>query len=610
MPVPFITPTDFCARNFDYLVVGGGTAGLVVAARLSENENITVGVLEAGPASFLDPIINVPGRFGESLGTKYDWQFETTPQPGLNGRKLQWPRGRVLGGTSALNFMTWNRGNREDYDAWEELGNQGWGWDSLLPFFKRTESFVEPSADHQAQYRSYFTAEFHGTNGPVKTVYSKEYSVPHQFWHATLENLGVETNKSHFSGSNLGAWTTLTSVDPDTRTRCYSATAYYLPNSSRSNLVVLTEALAIEIVLEQEGSQNKWVAKGVKFTSAGKSFTASVSREVIVSAGSVQSPLLLELSGIGNPTVLEAAGITAKVNNPNVGENLQEHMMTAMVYELDPSIVGPDELRINAELAEAADLAYSTTQSGIRAMLPCALSYVPVSYIMPSQEFSNLTSRISAQIRSERDAVLAKQFCSNKRRGQIEYLFDVGNWNPYFKSEPGKVYGTMLMMLQLPFTKGSIHIPPKKASGSSTINDRPVINPQYYAGPGGKVDFEIMTLAQRFAENICSTSPLSSIIRTRAFPPAAAPAVGEEDFTEFVRNYTITDWHPIGTCGMGGLAGITTGVVDDRLRVYGAKGLRVVDASIMPLHICSHPQATIYAIAEKAASMILEDCKQ
>ena len=127
-----ITASDFCKRTFDYLIVGGGTAGLAVAARLSEDPNTTVGVLEAGPASFDDPLINVPGRFGESLGTKYDWQFNTIPQAGLNGRKLSWPRGKVLGGTSALNFMTWSRGNREDYDAWEELGNPGWGWESLL----------------------------------------------------------------------------------------------------------------------------------------------------------------------------------------------------------------------------------------------------------------------------------------------------------------------------------------------------------------------------------------------------------------------------------------------------------------------------------------------
>lgn len=130
--LPAQSVDSFLSRRFTHLIIGGGTAGLVVATRLSENPNITVGVLEAGPPAFDEPIINVPGRFGETLGTKYDWQFETITQPGLGGRKLPWPRGKVLGGTSALNYMTWNRGCREDYDAWEELGNKGWGWDGLL----------------------------------------------------------------------------------------------------------------------------------------------------------------------------------------------------------------------------------------------------------------------------------------------------------------------------------------------------------------------------------------------------------------------------------------------------------------------------------------------
>ena len=470
------------------------------------------------------------------------------------------------------------------------------------PFFKKTESLIEPNKDHATEYKCQHEPDYHGTDGPVKTVYSAEFSVPHQHWHTTLENLGIKTNGSHFSGSNVGAWTTLTSVDPETRTRCSSATSYFLPNALRENLKVLTDAVAQEILVEKVDKE--WVAKGARFLHCGTEFTVHVSREVILSAGSIQSPQLLELSGIGNPSVLEAAKVGHKVSNPKVGENLQDHMMTAAVYEIDPSISGPDDLRADPILAEAADSAYETSRIGIRAMLPSALSYVSLSQIMPTADLLSFRSRLQTPHHSVRDRVLGSQLSPDMQRGQVEFLFDVGNWSPYFKSEPGKKYGTMLQMLQLPFSAGSIHIK------SSSIQDQPVIDPQYYCGPGGEIDFEIMSKAQNLADRICRTMPLSTIVRGRAFPFPSSPYSSieqEEDFSSWVRSNTITDWHPVGTCAMGGSEGIEGGVVDERLQVYGVKSLRVADASIMPLHICSHPQATIYAIGEKAAAMILED---
>lgn len=290
-----------------------------------------------------------------------------------------------------------------------------------------------------------------------------------------------------------------------------------------------------------------------------------------------------------------------------------------MIYELDSTLVGPDELRADPVLAKAAQEAYDTTKSGIYAMLPCALSYASLSQVIPAPKLQDILTHVPPPA-TQRDEVLTKQF-SNPTRGQIEYLFDVGNWSPYFQSQPGKVYGTMLMMLQLPLSKGSIHIPTTTFPTPPSVDNKPVINPKYFQGVGGETDFSIMSDAQNFADRICRTKPLSSIIRKRVFPPEPEAKVShtdptksptgdkeeEEDFSPWVRNTAITDWHPIGTCAMGGHSGIAGGVVDDRLRVYGVKGLRVADASIMPLHICSHPQATIYAIGEKAASMILED---
>ncbi|KAF2703506.1 GMC oxidoreductase [Pleomassaria siparia CBS 279.74] len=605
--IPTISASTFSSTRFDYLIIGGGTAALVIAARLSANPTITVGVLEAGPNYSEDPLIAVPGRFGESIGGQYDWNFETVPQSGLNGRSLSWPRGRVLGGTSALNFMTWTRGNREDYDAGEDLGNKGWGWDDMLPFFMKTETLHRPTQKHRSQHHSHHASSYHGTEGPIPTVYSNEYSEPHQYWHATLNNLGLETNRSHFSGSNLGAFTTLTSVYPTTRTRASSATAYYLPNAERKNLHVLTEATVQRVILEDDDGE--WVATGAEYICGDERFTARASNEVILCAGSIQSPQILELSGIGNQVVLQAAGIHLKVAIPGVGENLQDHMMTAMIYELDSSLVGPDQIRADPILATAAQEAYKTFQSGMYAMLPSALSYASLAQVIPDAKLQNIRAHLPPP-ESSRDEILRRQFIS-PTRGQMEYLFDIGNWSPHFQVEKGKVYGTMLMMLQLPLSKGSIHIPPAKSrTEPPSVNDKPIINPRYFQGEAGETDFQIMSYAQNFADKICRTAPLSQIIKKRVFPPEPPKLPGqeeaeEEDFAPFVRDTTITDWHPIGTCAMGGIA--RHGVVDERLRVYGVKGLRVADASIMPLHICSHPQATVYAIGEKAASMILED---
>ncbi|KAL9628682.1 MAG: hypothetical protein Q9204_005736 [Flavoplaca sp. TL-2023a] len=615
----------FLSHNFTHIVIGGGTAGLVVASRLSEDPSITVGVLEAGPAALDEPRINVPGRLGETLFTEYDWQFETTPQPGLGGRTLPWNRGKVLGGSSAMNFMMWCRGNKGDYDAWEKLGNKGWDWDGLLPYFKKSETFQVPTREYQEKHQAHYDQDYHGTSGPLHTIYSAEYGASSQYWHETLENLGVESNRSHMSGSSVGAWTALTAVDPTTQKRCYSAPAYYLPVSHRENLELLTNATVRNVILEKGKGSDEYIARGVRFVHASKEYTVNVSGEVILSAGTVQSPQLLELSGIGNPDILGAAGIEPLVANSNVGENLQEHMQTMIIYELDPSILTPEALRSDPLLAAAADEQYETSKSGPRTAVGYSAAYLPFSQYTTREEISRLASHLSSTTHASktkpatqndarlRDQILSSRFSSPSPSGQIEFLFDVSNYSPFFKSEPGKRYGTMMQMLQYPFSVGSIHIPASSSAERPTnSDDKPVINPRYYEGAGGEVDFLTMTAAQKFGHKICETLPLKNIIVKRVFPPlpdnvAECEAEEEESWEDWVKDTTLTDWHPVGTCAMGGDEGIKGGVVDERLRVYGVRGLRVCDASVMPLQIAAHLQATVYAIGEKGADMIRED---
>lgn len=207
----------------------------------------------------------------------------------------------------------------------------------LRPYFKKTETFQVPDKAYQERHQVYFDEKYHGTDGPLHTIYSADYPASSQYWHATLNNLGVETNRSHQSGSNVGCWTSLTGVDPETQQRCYSTRAYYLPASQRDNLHLLTEATVRNVVLEKEGNGDEWRATGVRFMHQGQEHTVHVAGEIIISAGTIQSPQLLELSGIGDPQILQAAGIETKVANPNVGENLQDHMGMSRIIPYLPS---------------------------------------------------------------------------------------------------------------------------------------------------------------------------------------------------------------------------------------------------------------------------------
>jgi len=271
-----------------------------------------------------------------------------------------------------------------------------------------------------------------------------------------------------------------------------------------------------------------------------------------------------------------------------------------MVFEIDSSIATPEDLRTDPLLAEAADKEYVLNQCGPRTAIPSSVAYLPPLHFISPAKLRSLGSSILDQSTAEStsaDKILVERLLSDKRLGQIEFNFDVSNYSPYFKSLPGKKYATMLMMLQYPFTKGSIHIPAMENGKRVTSDDKPVIDPKYYQGPGGEVDFKLMAESQRFANRICQTMPLASIIVKRVYPPSEAEGV-EYDFSDWVRDSTITDWHPVGTCAMGGKEAKDGYVVDERLRVYGVSGLRVCDASIMPLRISAHLQATVYAIGE------------
>lgn len=281
-----------------------------------------------------------------------------------------------------------------------------------------------------------------------------------------------------------------------------------------------------------------------------------------------------------------------------------------MIFEVDPSLATPDDLKQNKASADAAHEQYKTSRTGPLSILANSICYLPFSHIIPPAQLQSISQVASSIINaSEQGHITGQQHwdpASSTKVGQIEYIFDLGNWNPYFQPPPlsNKKYATCLIILQHPFSKGSIHVT------SDSVDDKPVIDPQYYSG-NGRLDLSLMVHAARFAAyRLSQTLPLANIIRGRAFPPQMSTDEKGDDesfWRDWLTRTTITDWHPVGTCAMGGRRGAEGGVVDARLRVYGAKGLRVVDASVMPLQIGAHLQATVYAIGEKAAAMILED---
>lgn len=274
-----------------------------------------------------------------------------------------------------------------------------------------------------------------------------------------------------------------------------------------------------------------------------------------------------------------------------------------MVFEVDPGLENPDKLKRDESLAAAAMEQYVRDRNGPLTVLPCSIAYVPFNHFVPDERLAAMSkqARELKAFDGDKLSIQQQRLDGSASLGQVEYIFDLGNWSTRFQGADGKQYGTMLQILQYPFSTGSIHIRPE-----ATPDDKPVIDPGYYAGAGGSLDVEAMKEGVRFAASIAATEPLAGIMRG-AMSPSASTVSDEDQLEAWIADNTVTDWHPVGTCAMGGRAGIEGGVVDERLRVYGVEGLRVVDASVMPLQISAHLQATVYAIAEKAARMILDD---
>ncbi|KAH9023899.1 alcohol oxidase [Lactarius pseudohatsudake] len=595
-----VTIDQVSNHSFDYIVIGGGTAGLVVAARLSEDPSVSVLVLEAGSPNLNDPAILTTARYGIHFGDpQYDWGFTTVPQTNANGKIAFWPRGKGLGGSSGINFFQYHLPSRADIDAFEKLGNKGWNWETLNPYFKKAERFLPP--DVVKDDVTSFDVQEHGLEGPLEVSYPVLPSGLEKPFVEAAKALGINSVPEPLAGNTSGIWTTPVTIRPASRTRSYAANMYYEPNASRSNLSVLTSAHVARISLSK-GSDGA-TAEGVMFIHDGKEYQALVNKTVVLSAGTILSPQVLELSGIGDPDVLRKADVGVVVDLPGVGNNIQEHVNSAVSYKIKEEfeesyvtfdcLMNPDGLQKQTELYRAGE----TTAFDMAVNL---MSFVPLSTVTP--EARALQDKYLASIRARIDSGdyppgLRKQYevQLDHIKAQIPscefMLVQARSVLRPVQDASGK-YIAIGCLLNHPMSRGSIHIK------SNDPLERPAIDPHYF-----EEEYDIRSLAETFklCRRLVQQEPLKSIlVEGELFPGPSVQT--DEQIIENLKNNLVTTFHTVGSCSM--LPREDGGVVDNKLKVYGTTNVHVIDLSIIPLHIGAHTQATVYAIGELGADII------
>ncbi|MGR3715376.1 MAG: GMC family oxidoreductase [Thermohalobaculum sp.] len=528
-------------ERFDYVIVGAGSAGCVLANRLTADPGTRVLLLEAGPRD-RNPWLHIPvGYFKTVWDPRFAWRFETEPEPGTSMRRMPWPRGRVLGGTSAINGLVYIRGQAADYDHWRQLGNTGWGWDDVLPWFKRAED-QERGAD-----------AFHGTGGPLAV---SDLRMRHPICDAYLqaaEQIGIPLNADFNGAEQEGAG--YYQLNTRRGFRCSTATGYLRPAERRANLEVRTRALVERIDLEAGR------AVGVSYRHGGERRRAGAMGEVLLAAGSIGSPHLLQLSGIGPGAALQAAGIAVAHELPGVGANLQDHFQVRMYYRCTRPITLNDTLRSWVGKARIA-LEFVVRRSG-----PMSIGAGHVGIFTRSRPHLEAPDL---------------QF----------HIFPLSTDRPGLGIEGLHTFSG--------FTASVCHLRPESRGRivvkSADPGQAPAIWPNFL---DAVEDREAIVGGVRVARRLSAAPALAPYVAEEVSIGAAASS--DEEILAAARQVGSTIFHPSGTCKMGG---DPLAVVDERLFVHGVGGLRVIDASIMPRLVSGNTNAPVVMIAEKAAAMI------
>ncbi|MGF1561094.1 MAG: GMC family oxidoreductase [Geminicoccaceae bacterium] len=532
--------------SFDYVIVGAGSAGCVLANRLSADADKRVLLLEAGGS---DNWIwfHIPIGYLYAMGNpRADWCWRTRAEPGLNGRDLAYPRGKVLGGCSAINGMIYMRGQAQDYDSWRQAGNVGWGWDDVVPYFKASEDYAHGADD------------LHGTGGPLRVEESRvRWKILDVFANAVAEQ-GLPKLADFNCGDNEGV--SYFQVNQRAGVRWSCARGFLRPVAKRANLRVLTHALAERIEL----ADGRPVALIASVNGARQRIV--IEGELILSSGAIGSPVLLERSGIGQPDVLTNHGIETQHALAGIGENLQDHLQLRMIYKVQ----GIETLNeIGRGMLGKARIAvqYAMTRSGPMSMAPSQLG-------------------VFARSSSAYD------------RANLEYHVQPLSLDTFGDPLHDFPAFTASVCNLRPVSRGHVHL-----SGTA-VTDQPEIAPNYLQAPE---DRAVAADALRLTRRIVLHSKTFAPYRPSEYKPGLG-ADDDDSLAHAAGDIGTTIFHPVGTCKMGP-ASDQQAVVDDRLRVHGLRRLRVVDASIMPTITSGNTNAPVVMIAEKAAAMIREDAR-
>ncbi|KAI9057886.1 GMC oxidoreductase [Trametes sanguinea] len=590
MATPKVTPEQFVSTEFDYIIVGGGTAGLVLATRLSEDPSKIVGVIEAGDWNPNVNAINIPGLCGSILGNpQYDWAFMSVPQRHANNRPVFQPRGKAVGGSSMLNLLGYSRAAAHEYDAIEALGNPGWNWQEFLKYLKKTETTLPPSDIAKEQGLTTPDPKYHGDSGPIVKQYPTWFNPLHKSFLDTLEKLGVPRNADPDSGINMGGVTSFMTVDSNA-VRTYSASSYYQPNAGRQNLVLLTNSKVAKINFREGTIPLR--ATGVDFISGDRRYTVSARKEVILAAGAFQTPQILELSGIGNKEILSKHGIHTLLDLPS------DHVYVYSIYEIDPSIETVDDVLEPEVFARQQEL-YKSQRGYLSSGLAAVFGYLPAKAFASEEQLANWKQEALAFAKNappglRKQLEIQIDWFLKPDSAESELLPFPGFFpGSTLKREPGKRYSSMVASLLHPLSRGSVHL------ASSDPAAAPAIDPNYFAN---SLDLDMLLNAFRFTlDQLYKTSPFGDVVR-KLVTPSPEDVASDAALKEYIKNNCGCVYHPLGSASM--LPREDGGVVDPQLKVYGAANVRVVDASVIPLEISAHTQATVYAIAEKAADII------